>query len=127
MILPTAVRKFVEMGNIRPDTYAAGTNVANKDSGDFINLDNIQEAKKVVEREIEAPEFVEMGQILTSGSKKIDVNNSSASEISILPGINIVMAKKLSNTAKLTVFLNPKKILFMPQMLKNILFQKLNQ
>ncbi len=87
--------KFVEMGNIRPDTYAAGTNVANKDSGDFINLDNIQEAKKVVEREIEAPEFVEMGQILTSGSKKIDVNNSSASEISILPGINIVMAKKI--------------------------------
>ena len=87
--------KFVEMGNIRPDIYAAGTNIANKDTGNFVDINNIQEAKKVVERDMEAPEFVEMGQILTSGSKKIDVNNSSASEISILPGINIVSAKKI--------------------------------
>ena len=87
--------KFVEMGNIRPDIYAEGTNIANKDTGNFVDINNIQEAKKVVERDIDAPEFVEMGQILTSGSKKIDVNNSSASEISILPGINIVSAKKI--------------------------------
>ena len=58
-------------------------------------MENIQEAPKTIERQVDAPEFVEMGEVLSKESKQIDVNNATASEISILPGINIVMAKKI--------------------------------
>ncbi len=87
--------KFVDMNNIRPDTFAEGTSIANKGVENFVNMNNIQEAPKTVERQIDAPQFVEMGDVLSNESKQIDVNNATASEIAILPGINIVMAKKI--------------------------------
>lgn len=87
--------KFVDMNNVRPDTFAEGTSVANKGMENFVNMDNIQEAPKTIERKIDAPTFVEMGEVLSNESKQIDVNNATASEIAILPGINIVMAKKI--------------------------------
>lgn len=87
--------KFVDMNNVRPDTFAEGSAIANKGSEHFVNMENIQEAPKTIERQVDAPEFVEMGEVLSKESKQIDVNNATASEISILPGINIVMAKKI--------------------------------
>ncbi len=87
--------KFVDMNNVRPDSFGEGAALAQKDREQFVNMDSIQEAKKVEERKIDAPEFVEMGDVLSAESKKIDVNNATASEIAILPGINIVMAKKI--------------------------------
>ncbi len=87
--------KFVDMNNVQPDSFGEGAALAQKGNEHFINMDNIQEAKKVEERKIDAPEFVEMGDVLSAESKKIDVNNATASEIAILPGINIVMAKKI--------------------------------
>ena len=83
------------MNNVRPDTFAEGSAIANKGSEHFVNMENIQEAPKTIERQVDAPEFVEMGEVLSKESKQIDVNNATASEISILPGINIVMAKKI--------------------------------
>jgi hypothetical protein len=46
-------------------------------------MENIQEAPKTIERQVDAPEFVEMGEVLSKESKQIDVNNATASEISI--------------------------------------------
>lgn len=87
--------KFVDINSVRPDTYMAGMNVAAPDGGNFVNIDNIKEAPKTSERNIPEPDFIEMGEILSSESKTIDVNNSSASQIALLPGINIIMAKKI--------------------------------
>lgn len=87
--------KFVDMNNVRPDSFGEGAALAQKGREQFVNMDSIQDAKKVEERKIDAPEFVEMGDVLSAESKKIDVNNATASEIAILPGINIVMAKKI--------------------------------
>lgn len=87
--------KFVDMNNVRPDSFGEGAALAQKGREQFVNMNSIQEAKKVEERKIDAPEFVEMGDVLSAESKKIDVNNATASEIAILPGINIVMAKKI--------------------------------
>lgn len=87
--------KFVDMDSVRPDTYAEGTNKAREYAEKFVNMKNIKEAEKVKEREIEDPEFVEMGEVLSSVSRKIDVNKVEASELALLPGVNIVMAKKI--------------------------------
>ncbi len=87
--------KFVDIANVRPDTYAEGTDHQRAYNENFVNIENIKEADKVKEREIKAPEFVEMGEVFSSVSKQIDVNSVEASELSLLPGINIVMAKKI--------------------------------
>ncbi len=109
--------KFVEMNNIQADTYAKDTNKPNEKGAQFVemnnikeqeaytpkpqqeevfaNLSDIKEAEKYVPKESQAPEFTDLGDILSTGSNKIDVNYATASEISILPGVNIVMAKKI--------------------------------
>lgn len=87
--------KFVDMENVRPDTYAEGTDHQRAYNENFVNIENIKEADKVQEREIKAPEFVEMGEVFSSVSKQIDVNAVGASELSLLPGVNIVLAKKI--------------------------------
>ena len=87
--------KFVDMNDVRPDTYAEGTSIANKGIENVVNMDDFRTVKKTPERKIDAPEFVEMDDILSNEFKQIDVNLATASEISILPGINIVMAKKI--------------------------------
>lgn len=87
--------KFVDMDTVRPDIYAEGTDRARQFAENFVNIENIKEADKVNEREIKAPDFVEMGDVLSSVSRQIDVNQASASQLALLPGINIVMAKKV--------------------------------
>ncbi len=87
--------KLVEMGEIQADTYSKGLEVANTAGASFVNIENIQEVKPTKQRQEEAIEFHGMGDILSNTSNKIDVNNCTASELSILPGINIIKAKKL--------------------------------
>ena len=109
--------KFVEMGDVKADSFAVGSNTVNDKGARFVDIDNIQEQKQYVpkaQKDIEftnlsdiqeqaayvpqeaaAPQFSDMGEILSSGSNKIDVNFATASEIAILPGINIVGAKKI--------------------------------
>lgn len=109
--------KFVEMGGIQADSFAEGSNKVNDKGARFVDIDNIQEQKQYVPKaqkevaftnlsdiqeqvayvpkEAEVQQFSDLGDILSSGSNKIDVNFATASEIAILPGINIVGAKKI--------------------------------
>lgn len=71
-------------------------NIDTSNSGPkFVDMSNIQEQKTFIKREEQAPEFHEFDAIMSNSSKKIDVNNVTASELAILPGINIVIAKKI--------------------------------
>ena len=87
--------KFVEMNAIQPDTYSKGLEHQRAFDEKFVNIDNINHAQKSKEREETAPVFIDMSEALDKGPNKIDINNDGADEIAILPGINIVMAKKI--------------------------------
>lgn len=87
--------KFVEMDAIQPDTYSKGLEHQRAFDEKFVNIDNINHAQKSKEREETAPVFIDMSEALDKGPNKIDINNDGADEIAILPGINIVMAKKI--------------------------------
>lgn len=87
--------KFVDINNIRPDSYADGTNKQREYADDFVDIEHIKIAERTKECEIKPQEFQEMGDILYSVSGKINVNKAVASELSLLPGIDIVIAKKL--------------------------------
>ena len=87
--------KFVEMNAIQPDTYSKGLEHQRAFDEKFVNIDNINHAQKSKEREETAPVFFDMSEALDKGPNKIDINNDGADEIAILPGINIVMAKKI--------------------------------
>ncbi|MBQ8460004.1 helix-hairpin-helix domain-containing protein [bacterium] len=86
---------FVELDSVKPDPFGLGGEKANESGASFVALDNIKEQKQSKERVQEEPEFVEIGDIMSKYDKKIDVNNVEAGELAILPGINIVMAKKI--------------------------------
>lgn len=88
--------KYVEMGAITPDPYSNGCETPNVGSSNFVNLDNIQNAKPVQKRNQDSVEFVNMEDInKTNSVSKMDINSVDAKELSKLPGINIVMAKKI--------------------------------
>ena len=86
---------FVAMDEIQPDSYSKGTEKPREVKENFIDINKMKEQEPVKPREEKAPEFVEMGEILSKSTNKIDVNAAAASELSILPGINIVLAKKI--------------------------------
>lgn len=87
--------KFVNMDEIYPDPYAKGTNKPRSFNEKFVNIENMQETDKVAEREVEAPKFIGMEDALYTGPNKIDINMATAAEIAILPGINLIIAKKI--------------------------------
>ena len=109
--------KYVEMGNIQADSFGDGSNRVNDKGASFVDINNIQEQEqyvpkaqkdveftnlsdmreqeKYIPKEAQAEQFSDLGEILSSGSNKIDINFATASEIAILPGINIVGAKKI--------------------------------
>lgn len=87
--------KFVDIEAVVPDPYNKDTEKIRETVQNFVNIENIKDKPEDKEREIHSPEFVEMGDILSSSSNKIDINSAAASQISILPGINIIMAKKI--------------------------------
>ena len=87
--------KFVEMGAIQPDPYSRGLEHQRPYDEKFVNIDNIHQAEKTRERDIEAPQFIDLSDALDAGPNKIDVNNSGADEIAVLPGINNVTAKTI--------------------------------
>lgn len=87
--------KFVELGEIQPDPYNKGLEQLNDKGAAFVNIENIPAPKPETQRVEEEIEFHGMGDILSNTSNKIDVNVATSSELSILPGINIVIAKKI--------------------------------
>jgi competence ComEA-like helix-hairpin-helix protein len=87
--------KLVNMDNVTPDSFGVDGSKSNVAPEKFVNLDNLDSAKPTQERQQQEPNFVEMGEVLTSSSQKINVNAVEAPELSMLPGINIVIAKKI--------------------------------
>lgn len=109
--------RFVEMGNVQADSFGEGSDRVNDKGASFVDINNIKEQEQYVPKtqqdvaftslsdikeqaayvpkEASAQQFSELGDILLSGSNKIDINFATASEIAILPGINIVGAKKI--------------------------------
>jgi DNA uptake protein ComE-like DNA-binding protein len=109
--------KFVEMTDVKSDSFGDGANRVNDKGARFVDMSNIQEQEqyipkaqtesqyanfaemqtqdKYVPKDAQEQQFSDLGDILSSGSNKIDVNFATASEIAILPGINIVGAKKI--------------------------------
>lgn len=88
--------KFVDINNIQPDTYALGLEHQRAYNANFVDINNIKEPEKIKEREMPAPEFIDMQDALSVGpNKKNNVNSASSSELAILPGINIILAKKI--------------------------------
>jgi len=87
--------KFVELAGITPDSSNIGLGAARAVDEKFVDINNLKEQKPYEKQQDKAPEFTSLEKVLESGSNKIDVNTATASEISILPGINIVMAKKI--------------------------------
>lgn len=87
--------KVIELDSIRPDPYMQGMNASNDANVDYVNIDNIQEQKTFVPREEKAPEFSGLDELMHNSPNKINVNTVTSSELSILPGINIVGAKKI--------------------------------
>ena len=87
--------KFVEFTAIQPDLYSKGTEKPRDVDEKFVNISNLKEQKPYEKSEGQAPDFVELQDVLSAGSNKIDINRASASEIAILPGINIAKAKKV--------------------------------
>lgn len=87
--------RFVEMNDIVPDPYSKDTGQARKTADNFVNLDNVKKLEPVVERVQTDSSLADLGDALSVGPNKINVNIATAAELSILPGINIVMAKKI--------------------------------
>ena len=69
----TDIPEYVDIKNITPDTYSQNnTEIKNNDS-----------------------QMVEMDNLLTTRAKMIDVNHSNAEQLATLPGVNIIIAKRI--------------------------------
>lgn len=81
---PNANTESISLGEIKPDEF--GSNDSEK-----------IESKPVEETKISTPtsDLISMDQLLHNVSAKINVNFADAAEIAMLPGINIVAAKKI--------------------------------
>lgn len=87
--------KFTNMEDITPDNFGL-TASATKYVENFVNMNNIEKQESKSEANTAQPEFVNMEDALSAGpNKQININIATAGEIAILPGINIVMAKKI--------------------------------
>lgn len=86
---------FVEMGAINPDVFGSDFSKQNKTDDGFVNMDKLHEVAPTRQRVDKEPELTGLNDIIKKSNKKIDVNTAEASELSLLPGINIVTAKKI--------------------------------
>lgn len=87
--------KFVELGNIQMDPYVNGTNLFQDSGANYVDINNIQEQAPYVPAQSKEIEFSGMDELINNSPNKINVNTVTSSELSILPGVNIVLAKKL--------------------------------
>lgn len=90
-----AEEKFVELDKVNPDSFGADFGKQNKEGDGFVSMDSLQEQKPTVQRTESEPELTGINDIMNKFGKKINVNSVTAAELSVLPGINIVAAKKI--------------------------------
>lgn len=86
---------FVEMGTINPDVFGADFGKQNKSGEGFVSMDKLHEVAPEQKRVDKEPELAGLDDLMNKSSNKIDVNKAEAGELALLPGINIVTAKKI--------------------------------
>lgn len=62
---------------------------------EYVEMSDFKEIPEYQSKDEQAPEFLTIGDIMNKHDKKMNINAVEASEIAILPGVNIVMAKKI--------------------------------
>lgn len=91
----SAKSEFVEMSSVRPDDFGADFAKQNEFGSNFVEMDSIKPQQEYNKQKQQEEEFVGFNDIMSKYDKKIDVNNVEAGELAILPGINIIKAKKI--------------------------------
>jgi DNA uptake protein ComE-like DNA-binding protein len=89
--------KFVDMNTVSPDSFGfAPESAGEKTTEQFVNMNSLSEQNQTTKSsQNDESMLVDFSDTLQADSKKIAVNSVSASELSVLPGINIVKAKKI--------------------------------
>jgi competence ComEA-like helix-hairpin-helix protein len=89
--------KLVDIKNVEPDAFGFAPESYGKDKPEeFVNMNSLSEQKQTAQSaQNEDSFFVDFSDALHADSKKIAINSVSATELSVLPGINIVKAKKI--------------------------------
>jgi competence ComEA-like helix-hairpin-helix protein len=88
--------KFVDISNVTPDKFGQPQDTSSKQNEEFVNINSLSEQSQMPTlKEEDTNNLVEFSDTLQANSKKIEINLVSAAELSVLPGINIVKAKKL--------------------------------
>ena len=83
------------MNKISPDSFGADFGKENKAGEGFVSMDNLKEQAQTVQRVEKEPELTGINDLMSKFGKRVDVNTAEAGELAILPGINIVTAKKI--------------------------------
>ncbi len=124
---------FVEMGTINPDVFGADFGKQNASGEGFVSMDKLHEVAPTKQRVEKEPELAGMNDLMNKADKKIDVNTAEAGELSLLPGINIVTAKKIVEHRNLNgIFKNDDEFIkvcdvkehFIPKIKSMIIVQK---
>lgn len=76
-----------------PESYRPKPKVP--EIADFNNLQAAQNATKKEEEAEYVEEFLNMNDIMQKSASKVNINTATASELALVPGINIASAKKL--------------------------------
>src|SRR5574344_173415 len=118
-------QKFVEMKNVAPDSFGVNPEDSKNKAEKFVNMNNLNEMNKPVEKQKEAPKFVDMEQILSLSSNKIDVNTATAAELALLPGINIAIAKRIVEVRDTSGFFKSEEEFFKTANLKEYFVEKI--
>ena len=92
---------FVDINQIDADKLHLGETQGHKGTAEYIDFENMNKQKIYTEKPQEKTETFEISDIATKFDRKIDINKAEASEIAILPGINIAMAKRLVDARNL--------------------------
>lgn len=85
-------QKFVDIESIKKqDEYVEKP----FQEGEYVDIDSMDKRPEYKEKKFKGQKAVKMNDLVKENVVKINVNAAEASEISLLPGINIVSAKKI--------------------------------
>ncbi|MBE7712274.1 MAG: helix-hairpin-helix domain-containing protein [Cyanobacteria bacterium SIG26] len=92
--------KYVEISDIQKDTFVDGTDKPNIEGEKIVEINDIKPVKETVDNiQSKSEVLVDMSAVMAKMSNnpdnKIDINNATESEISLLPSVNIIIAKKI--------------------------------
>lgn len=85
-------QNYVNINDIKKQEEYVSTESAQEE---FVDIDSMKKINGYKEKTFRGQNAVKMGDLVNEGSTKVNVNGAEAAEISLLPGINIVKAKKI--------------------------------